>query len=107
VVNAQISGTNGIDITESVKNSKGVAALEDLDTVINPRRCGNPEVREKLQELSAATIDRMLSGRKIPVRTFADWEDARPGFMEMDMVAHEGGNPSGEYALTLNLTDVD
>ncbi|WP_286974551.1 hypothetical protein [Acetomicrobium sp. UBA5826] len=26
--------------------------------------------------------------------------------MEMDMVAHEGGNPSGEYALTLNLTDV-
>ena len=41
-----------------------------------------------------------------PVRTFADWDDARPGFMEMDMVAHEGGNPSGEYALTLNLTDV-
>ncbi len=44
--------------------------------------------------------------QKIPVRTFADWGDARPGFMEMDMVAHEGGNPSGEYALTLNLTDV-
>jgi len=86
----------------------------------------SPEVREKLQELSAATIDRMLSVRKkrmrlkarsvtkpgtllkqkIPVRTFADWDDARPGFMEMDMVAHEGGNPSGEYALTLNLTDV-
>jgi len=127
VVNAQISGTNGFDITESVKNSEGVAALEDLDTVINPRRCGNPEVREKLQELSAATIDRMLSVRKkrmrlkarsvtkpgtllkqkIPVRTFADWDDARPGFIEMDMVAHEGGNPSGEYALTLNLTDVD
>lgn len=38
-----------------------------------------------------------------PVRTFADWDDAS---MEMDMVAHEGGNPSGEYALTLNLTDV-
>jgi hypothetical protein len=85
-----------------------------------------PEVREKLQLISAATIDRMLSGRKkrmrlkarsatkpgtllkqkIPVRTFADWDDARPGFMEMDMVAHEGGNPSGEYALTLTLTDV-
>lgn len=73
-----------------------------------------------------ATIDRMLSVRKkrmrlktrsvtkpgtllkqkIPVRTFADWDDARPGFMEIDMVAHEGGNASGEYALTLNLTDV-
>ncbi len=45
-------------------------------------------------------------GFSCPVRTFADWDDARPGFMEMDMVAHEGGNPSGEYALTLNLTDV-
>lgn len=85
-----------------------------------------PGISQKLQELSAATIDRMLSVRKkrmrlkarsvtkpgtllkqkIPVRTFADWDDARPGFMEMDMVAHEGGNPSGEYALTLNLTDV-
>ena len=47
-----------------------------------------------------------LLKQKIPVRTFADWDDARPGFMEMDMVAHEGGNPGGEYALTLNLTDV-
>jgi len=46
------------------------------------------------------------TGFSYPVRTFADWDDARPGFMEMDMVAHEGGNPSGEYALTLNLTDV-
>lgn len=46
------------------------------------------------------------TGFSCPVRTFADWDDARPGFMEMDMVAHEGGNPSGEYALTLNLTDV-
>ncbi|WP_213698124.1 hypothetical protein [Acetomicrobium sp.] len=85
-----------------------------------------PGISQKLQELSAATIDRMLSVRKkrmrlkarsvtkpgtllkqkIPVRPFADWDDARPGFIKMDMVAHEGGNPSGEYALTLNLTDV-
>jgi len=85
-----------------------------------------PETREKLLSISAATIDRMLEQRKkrmrlkarsvtkpgtllkqkIPVRTFAGWDDARPGFMEMDMVAHEGGNSSGGFAFTLNLTDV-
>jgi len=86
----------------------------------------DPETREKLLSVSAATIDRMLEQRKkrmrlkertttkpgtllkqkIPVRTFSDWNDALPGFMEMDLVAHEGGNSSGEFAFTLNLTDV-
>lgn len=84
------------------------------------------ETRGRLLSVSAATIDRMLKQRKkrmrlkertttkpgtllkqkIPVRTFSDWNDARPGFMEMDLVAHEGGNSSGEFAFTLNLTDV-
>jgi hypothetical protein len=65
-------------------------------------------VRKKRMRLKARSVTKpgTLLKQKIPVRTFADWDDARPGFMEMDMVAHEGGNPSGEYALTLNLTDV-
>lgn len=73
-------------------------------------RCGELEVsdqtRRKLLSVSAATIDRMLaperarlrvkgrSGtapgsmlrRQIPIRTFADWDDARPGFLEVDLV---------------------
>lgn len=85
-----------------------------------------PEVREKLLSMSAATADRLLaperrrvkgrgrSGTKpgtllksqIPVRTYADWDEGKPGFLEMDLVAHDGGNASGEFVQTLDLTDV-
>jgi hypothetical protein len=84
------------------------------------------EVRAKLLAISAATIDRLLAGErtrlqlkgrtgtkpggvlrsKIPVRTFADWDGARPGFLEIDLVAHCGGNGGGEYCQTLDVTDV-
>jgi hypothetical protein len=83
-------------------------------------------LRQKLLCVSAATIDRLLASEKkklrlkgraltkpgsllrqqIPIRTFADWDEARPGFVEMDLVAHEGGNASGDFAYTLDLTDV-
>ncbi len=85
-----------------------------------------PQVRTKLLSISAATIDRALaperarlqvrgrSGTKpgsllksqIPIRTFADWDDARPGFCEVDLVAHDGGDASGQYCQTLDLTCV-
>ena len=84
------------------------------------------EVREALLSISAATIDRLLAAEKkklqlkgrsrtqpgsllrnqIPVRTFADWQEDRPGFVEMDLVAHEGGRAKGDYVQTLDLTDV-
>ena len=80
-------------------------------------------VRKKLLRASASTIDRLLAparsggARKrrnkppavrsqIPVRTFADWGDPLPGFMEMDLVAHCGGSMSGRYNHTLVLTDI-
>lgn len=86
----------------------------------------HPVVRAKLVRVSAATIDRLLaperrrmqikgrSGTKpgtllrnqIPIRTFADWDDARPGFCEVDLVGHDGGSAVGEYCQTLMLTDV-
>ena len=84
------------------------------------------EVGRKLLSISAATIDRLLAPEKkklrlrqrggtkpgtllrhqVAVRTFADWDDARPGFVEVDLVAHEGGRARGDYAQTLDLTDV-
>lgn len=84
------------------------------------------EVREKLLTISASTIDRLLKGEKkkialksrkstkpgtllknqIEVRTFSDWNKAKVGFMEMDLVSHEGGNPKGDFAFSLTLTDV-
>ena len=86
----------------------------------------DPVVRKKLGQMSAATIDRLLAkeGRKqtikgrsntkpgtllkhqIPIRTFSDWNEQRPGFMEIDLVGHDGGDAHGEFAQTLDVTDV-
>ena len=85
----------------------------------------DPETKALVLHMSAATIDRRLApfrqqrGRglsttkpgtllkdAIPVRTFADWDDARPGFVEMDLVAHCGDTIAGQYLQTLTATDV-
>jgi len=82
--------------------------------------------RKKLLQISAATIDRLLAperrkhqlrGRartrpgtllkkQIPLRTFSEWNEQRPGFVEIDLVAHDGGSAAGEYLYTLDMTDV-
>ena len=84
------------------------------------------EVRGKLGRISASTADRLLAGERkkmelksrsktrpgsllkhqIPIRTFADWDDCRVGFMEIDLVGHDGGNTSGDYCQSLDTTDV-
>jgi len=83
-------------------------------------------LRAQLLAMSAATIDRLLAGRRrrlrltgmthtkpgsllksqIPVRTFAEWDQGRPGFVEIDLVGHEGGDARGEFAYSLCVTDV-
>lgn len=42
----------------------------------------------------------------IPIRTWAQWDDAVPGFVEIDLVGHEGGNASGDHCFTLTVTDI-
>jgi len=42
----------------------------------------------------------------IPVRTFTEWTDVQPGFVEADLVAHCGGSTDGAFLCTLTLTDV-
>ena len=85
------------------------------------------KVREKLLKISASTIDRLLKsekdkfrlgkGRKgtkpgtllkhsIPIRTFADWDNAKPGFVEVDLVGHDGGNTTGDFIQSLNFVDI-
>jgi len=43
---------------------------------------------------------------QIPIRTWSDWDDAVPGFVQIDLVGHEGGNSSGEFCFTLTVTDI-
>lgn len=85
-----------------------------------------PDVRAQLLALSPATADRLLEQarklgaprgvsttkagtllkRQIPVRTFADWNEGSPGFIEADLVAHCGEHNTGSFLCTLVLTDV-
>ncbi|MEP7194242.1 MAG: transposase family protein [Actinomycetota bacterium] len=84
------------------------------------------ETAAELLAMSAATMDRRLAGDRakmqlrgrshtkpgsllktqIPIRTWAQWDDAVPGFVEIDLVGHEGGNAIGEHAYTLTVTDI-
>ena len=86
----------------------------------------SPETQAKLLKISAATIDRLLaperkkqtlrgrSGTKpgtllkhqIPVRTFSEWNEAQPGFVEIDLVGHDGGDGAGDFCQSLDVTDV-
>ena len=79
----------------------------------------DPDTRRKLTLISAATIDRLLRTEKralrirgrshtkpttrlmneIPIRTFTEWQDARPGEVGADLVGHDGGITGGEHAL--------
>src|SRR6476620_1763430 len=54
----------------------------------------------------ASTKPGSLLKSQIPVRTWADWDDAQPGFVEIDLVCHDGGNPAGPHAFTLTVTDI-
>ena len=83
-------------------------------------------VKEQLCRMSPATIDRLLKPYRqrglrrpfgttkpgsllkaaIPIRTFADWDEKRPGFLEIDLVAHCGESTEGFYLNTLSTVDV-
>ena len=86
----------------------------------------NDETRDQLCRMSPATIDRLLrsyrksGGRRrftttrsgnmlkkmIPIRTFTDWQENKPGFVEIDLVAHCGESTDGFYLNTLCAVDV-
>jgi hypothetical protein len=100
------------------------------EMVARLRACGELDISDetavKLCSISAATIDRRLAGERqrmqlkgrsgtkpgsllksqIPMRTWAQWDEQRAGFVEVDCVGHEGGNPRGHFCQTLTVTDI-
>ena len=44
--------------------------------------------------------------QQIPIRTFAEWEDPQPGFLEVDLVAHCGHDGGGFFLHTLCAVDI-
>ncbi len=86
----------------------------------------SPAVKQALGVVSPATVDRMLKSRRaamrlkgnsytrgtaalseqIPIRTFGEWKNVVPGHVQIDLVGHDGGTPSGQCCFTLTVTDV-
>ena len=83
------------------------------------------DTKDLLLKISSASIDRCLRPVRIksphglsttkpgsllksliPVRTFTEWDEERPGFMEIDLVAHCGNTTEGQYLNTLTCTDI-
>lgn len=103
-----------------------VDGLERHGELVFGRDRYSPQVRQELLTMSAASIDRYLKTAKatdqtsgasttkpspllrnsIQVRRAGDEVEAEPGFFEGDTVAHCGPTLKGEFARTLNLTDV-
>jgi hypothetical protein len=84
-----------------------------------------PEEERQLLRMSPSTIDRRLKDRKIQLRKRiygktkpgtwlkhviqirrGPWRVRRPGFTEMDLVSHSGNCAEGDFAQTLNMTDI-
>jgi hypothetical protein len=84
------------------------------------------EARRRLLAVSPATMDRLLSEvrvlarggqrrragfssavrRTVPVRTFGDWNDPPPGYVEVDLMARGGTSVAGSFVQTVVLTDI-
>lgn len=83
------------------------------------------DTKELLLKISSASIDRCLRPIRIqtrhglsttkpgsllknliPVRTFTAWDEERPGFLEIDLVAHCGNTTEGQFLCTLTCTDL-
>ena len=92
-------------------------------------RCGELqlplETKTLLLQMSSATMDRCLRPvrfahphglsttkpgtllkKAIPVRTYTPWDEDRPGFLEIDLVAHCGEMAEGQFVNTLTCVDV-
>jgi Integrase core domain len=90
---------------ELVIDEDTAALLVSMSAATIDRRLA-PERRKHQPKGRATTKPGSLLKSQIPVRTWADWDDARPGFVEIDLVAHDGGNAAGQYAYTLTVTDI-
>lgn len=84
------------------------------------------KAKEQLHQISISTIERILAKERkrlhikgiphtkpgslqktqIPIRTYAMWNPRRPGFTEIDLVGHEGGDNRGEFCFSLDVVDV-
>ncbi|MFZ2164208.1 MAG: DDE-type integrase/transposase/recombinase [Propionibacteriaceae bacterium] len=124
VVWATSGGSCGKYLVESM--STWLDAMEAEGSLVFDQDRYSHEVRTELTSMSAATIDRYLAPARakdplrgksstrpgnllrnsISIRKAGDEVETEPGFFEVDTVAHCGPTLKGEFARTVNYTDM-
>jgi len=116
------------EITDHLCSKRLHPFLPELLDVIkrNGSHAISHEMETQIRALSPSTMDRLLKTWRskaghsrfsttkpgtllkdsIPIRTFTDWKENSPGFLEADLVAHCGESVEGFYLNTLSAVDV-
>ena len=68
-------------------------------------RCLGPTRFEHPHGLSTTKPGTLLK-KAIPVRTYTPWDEDKPGFLEIDLVAHCGTTTEGQHINTLTCVDL-
>ena len=90
---------------EMTFNEAVKASLETISAKTLDRRLKRERERRHLKRNRGLTCRGNLLKSQIPIR-ITDWDTAELGYAEIDTVAHNGGDPSGEFIFTLDLTEI-
>ena len=90
---------------ELVISDETAALLVSMSAATIDRRLASERAKQKIKGRVGTKPGSLLKSQ-IPVRTWAEWDDAVPGFVEIDTVFHDGGNRGGGHAFTLTVTDI-
>lgn len=89
-----------IDIDDEILNKMNQISISTVDRRLNKER----NIR-KLSRNRGTTRHGSLLKSSVPIK-ITDWDTDEVGFMEMDTVAHNGGDPSGEFIYSLDLVEI-
>jgi hypothetical protein len=95
-----LSRVGEISVTEETEEELGRMSASTVDRVLRQWRA-----RPKRHGLSTTKPATMLKNA-IPLKTFSEWSESKPGFIEVDLVAHCGDSTEGFFLYTLSAVDV-
>lgn len=91
---------NEIKISDEIRNKLAAISAKTLD-----RRLKKERAIRRLKRNRGTTRHGSLLKTSIPIR-ITNWNTSEVGFMEMDAVAHNGGDPGGEFIYSLDMVEI-
>lgn len=92
---------------EELRVSDDIArALVSMSSATIERRLAEHRGKIQIGKGKAMTKPGSLLKSTLLLKTWAEWTDQQPGFTEIDLVSHDGGDNNGHYCWTLCVTDV-